>query len=253
VNAFAYAFLNSKPIVFASVNRPYFFDEDSGIDWNKLVFALSLSGLIPCSNSVANLRVEEDNTLKAVTQNSKLIKFRFDKLRVFDSQGVEGLPIPVREEQQYRVLDWISVKSGMTHEHNVLKSIDDLVKELYFYPSSREGMSEDKKDAVAISFLDKEKLNKFEYSDTYVRFKVMDMMKKAGIRGARNGRDPRNPEKYKYYALRAEASHREIQKVKMDLYDDTENITFDYQNYNAEITEDKTYLAKVNNLLSVGI
>jgi hypothetical protein len=114
-------------------------------------------------------------------------------------------------------------------------------------------MSEDKKDAVAISFLDKKQLNKFEYSDTYARFKVLDMMKKAGIRGARNGRDSRNPEKYKYYALKAETAHREIQKVKMDLYNDTESIIFDYQNYKAGTTEDKTYLAKVNSLLSVGI
>lgn len=252
-NAFMYAFLNLKPIVFTSVSKPYFFDEDDGVDWGKLVFALSLSGLIPCSSGVTNLRVEEGNALKAITQNSRLIKFRFDKLRVFDDQGVEGLPVPVREEQQYRVLDWINVKSGMTHEHDVLKSTDDFVKELYFYPSSRDGMSEDKKDAVAISFLDKKQLSKFEYSDTYARFKVLDMMKKAGIRGARNGRDSRNPEKYKYYALKAETAHREIQKVKMDLYNDTESIIFDYQNYKAGTTEDKTYLAKVNSLLSVGI
>ena len=37
-------------------------------------------------------------------------------------------------------------------------------------------------------------LNNFDYSPTMARFKIIQLMKDAGIRGARNGRDTYNPE-----------------------------------------------------------
>ena len=253
VSAHAYAFLNSKPVVFTTVKKPYFFDAaDHTFPWENLVFALNLSGLIPCADNITKLRIDEDNILKAVTQNSRLIKFKFDELRIFDDENVEGLPVPTKEEQQYRVLDWINVKSGMTHEYDILETEDDFVNKVYFYPSLRDSMPLNKKDAVALSFLCKDQINQFEYSDTYVRFKVLDMMKKAGIRGARNGRDTLNPDKYKYYAVKAETSHRDVQKVKMDLYQNTGTLKFDYKDYKANVTEHNSQLMKINNMLSIG-
>ena len=47
-------------------------------------------------------------------------------------------------------------------------------------------------------------------ADTYARFKVCEIMKKSGIRGKKNGRDPNNPEKHKHYAVKVEASKREV-------------------------------------------
>ena len=53
------------------------------------------------------------------------------------------------------------------------------------------------------------------------------MMKKAGIRGARNGRDMRDKEKYKYYAVKIENTKREIASLR-NYYNPTENIIFNY-------------------------
>ena len=58
--------------------------------------------------------------------------------------------------------------------------------------------------------LTREQLNSYEYSDTYARFNILDHMRSAGIRGARNGRDTLNPEKYKYYAVKLETGKREV-------------------------------------------
>ncbi len=66
------------------------------------------------------------------------------------------------------------------------------------------------KDLAAISYLTDEQLADFNYSDTMVKFKVTKMMKEAGIRGARNGRDVNNPERYKYYAVKVEPAERQI-------------------------------------------
>jgi hypothetical protein len=42
-------------------------------------------------------------------------------------------------------------------------------------------------------------------------------MRKAGIRGARNGRDTKNPERYKYYAVKIETNKREVFPVEPDV------------------------------------
>ena len=56
-------------------------------------------------------------------------------------------------------------------------------------------------------------MSNFEYSDTMVKFKVGAMMKKAGIRGARNGRDTNNPNKYKYYSVKKDIDKLLTEKI----------------------------------------
>ena len=77
----------------------------------------------------------------------------------------------------------------------------------------------------------------------------MKMMKDLGIRGNRNGRDMLDKTKYKYYALKLESDKREIQDMRINLYQDTENIEFLYEpeekileNY---ILDQKSYLHKL--------
>ena len=57
-------------------------------------------------------------------------------------------------------------------------------------------------------------------------FKVLKIMKEAGIRGARNGRDMKDKTKYKYYALKIENDRREIIPLQKTLYEETESIEF---------------------------
>jgi hypothetical protein len=90
------------------------------------------------------------------------------------------------------------------------------VREVYFYPTERMSGNHQNKDLVAISYLTKEQLNDIEYSDLYARYKILSMMRKAGIKGARNGRDVNNPHKYKYYLPKIESSGREIFEIKKD-------------------------------------
>jgi hypothetical protein len=56
-------------------------------------------------------------------------------------------------------------------------------------------------------------LNDYRFSDAYVRIKAQNLMKEAGIKGKRNGRDQANPNKYKYYAIRLEAVEREVETI----------------------------------------
>ena len=88
------------------------------------------------------------------------------------------------------------------------------------------------------------------YSDTYVKFKVLDIMKEAGIRGARNGRDMLDKTKYKYYALKIEPEKREIISLQNALYEDTNSIEFIHDTeediINKHSVDNQSYSCKVN-------
>jgi len=257
LEAVSYAFLNQKNIILNDVGKPYFFDffdATAKLDkylvdaveyelttptgskivgtsklevWEKLVFCLSLAGLIPASDKVYSMRIEDNNLFKITTDNSRVLRFKFDKLRIFDSKNINGLENP-KEVDNFKVIDWIDVRSGMKHEYDYFGTEKNFVKDIYFYPSPRTG-DKQRKDLVTVSYMTKEQLEDFEYSDTYVKFKVLDLMKKAGIRGARNGRKPSNPEQYNYHSVKIETSHREIQKNEKPVFENKESIIFDYR------------------------
>ena len=200
----------------------------------------------------------KDNLLKISTHASRLGKFEFNKLIVFEDKGVYGLPSLQRQEiGKSRVIDWFDVRSGMEHDHNLFESEDDFVKKVYFYPSDRFGNQKSgrvRKDLVAISYLDKDEIDAFDYSDTMARFKILQMMKDTGIRGARNGRDTYNPEIYRYYSPKIEATQREIFPNIKNFYEEDERFEFRYDTPQ-EIAEQfecdpNNYSSKLMNLFS---
>jgi len=196
--------------------------------WKRLCYSLSLSGLMPLSNSPCSMRIEED-LLKVYISNTRMIKLKFSQLHVFDGDNVEGL-IDCSSEKLYQVVDWINVRSGMVHKYDRIKTDSSFVNCVHFYPSERVEGNHDKKDLVSISYLTEEQLNDINYSDTYVRFKTRDIMKGLGIRGKRNGKNPNYPHSskapYKYSALTLENDKREIRKSTFGSYEKLENVSF---------------------------
>ena len=260
--ALLYAYYNDLPVLSSNVRLPSFIevfsaDDDLtplGLDnpttvlettsepkligilhvdlWRHLLFLLSLAGNIPMSDKCFSLRFEEENVIKAITNNSRFARFRFEEAIVFDDEGLHGLPNEMirQAEEKYKVVDWMDIKSGMRQKFDYFKTGDDFVDEIFLYPSDRiDGENFSLKDAVAISYLNGDQLQKFEFSDTYVRFKTLKTFKGAGMKGAANGRCTKNPEKTKYYALKIETTRRERHKLERNLYEDTEKIKFNYQ------------------------
>jgi len=251
-----YAYLNSVPIIPNSSRRHDFFEYLSpdlnlerlsikneskklfGFKENKLVgiskfevykkltFLNSMIGHNPLCDKVDTIRIENDY-IKVTTQNFSLIKIKFNKLRIFDDENITGLEEPTGPKDKFRVLDWVNVKSGMTHDYDILKSSIDFVREIHFYPSKRIDGSINRKDLVSVSYLTEEQLRDFDFSDTVAKFNIMKLMKRAGIKGARNGRDTNNPDKYKYYSLNIRPIKREITKRSLPKYKNCDNIIFD--------------------------
>jgi len=219
--------LENAPVVFANPTPPDRFKKLPGSPktqlelWERLVFFMGMRGLIPFSDLCQTVRII-DERLDITTNRYRKSSMRFKNLIIYDDRQIKGLPPAVKEEKDKNlVIDWVNVRSGCTHDLDELSSVDAFVNKVYFYPTER---SDNKsfKDLAAISYLTDEELEDFDFSDTMVKFKVQKMMKEAGIRGARNGRDVNNPERYKYYAIKAEPAQREVFENSKRYYDPTD-------------------------------
>lgn len=202
--------------------------------WERLSFIKSICGGLPFSDKIVSIRVDREAKSLTVSGRGASTDFQYDKLRIFGDKNVHGISdlqvFSEPEPEKYKVYDWFDVRSGCRHGFDYISTEDDFVRELFFYPSARvHGRHDDLKDVVSVSYLNRDQLHSVEYSDTYARLKVKQIMKDHGIRGTRNGRDAKNPEKFKYYALKLESSSRDICEVQKNSYHDSEDITFDYR------------------------
>ena len=141
--ALLYAFKNSLPIIFANPKPPFRYDKIEkeydlsflGLEpfesyyqrqvWERLLVLLGLSGNLPLSSNASGMRIV-DNLLTVTTNNHRVAKFEFNKLVVFDDEGVTGLPAISGEiKEKNRVIDWVNIRQGAKHQHNELEGDDD--------------------------------------------------------------------------------------------------------------------------------
>lgn len=200
--------------------------------WQRLYFHMSLQGQSLLPSPAASIRIE-GNTIKAITHNARMAKVDFKKVTVFDMHNVYGIDCLTGEKTSsiFEVRDWFHVKSGMKHEFDFIDGTDNFVNNIIFYPSERSTMNTSFKDAVSVSYLTNQQLSDYDYSDISARFKALHMMKSAGIRGARNGRDQKDKTRYKYYAVRIENTRRDIIPPMEKLKSEHENISFNYDSF----------------------
>jgi len=268
LEALLYCYLNNTPFIFVALERPhrfsYFspdidlssfginyistapssraeFGQDSSnkligiskdILWEKIYFYLTLAGLNPIADKASSIKLLEFEALKVFTHKARMAKISFKELIIFSDEGVSGLPTPISiPEKKYKVYDWFDVRRGMKHEYDFLEDDDDFVNHILFYPTDRVVGKQALKDAVAVSYLKEWQLDDFDYSDINARFKTLYMMKKAGIRGTRNGRDMNDKTKFKYYAVKIENSHRELELLTKPVYESTNTIKFNNDSF----------------------
>lgn len=262
-----YAAFRGLPVVYCDPIPPFRFDSLShpslsllGFQerevaarevWEKVSFLLGLSGLSLPVQGVTNLRVA-DNQLIMSTEFSKF-KYNFQKLIIVNDSQVKGLPLVIKQESRpNRVIDWVNVRSGCRHEVDYLQDPDsNFVRDIFFFPSERSDNTR-LKDLVAVSYLSDKQLRNFDYSDTMAKFKITKMMKAAGIRGARNGRDQKNPDRYKYYAVKVEPAEREVFPASIRYYEEDDRFDFYYGSiYDIldEAEEMKGYIGKLTRVL----
>lgn len=257
--AVLYAFVHDLPIIYNFESMPRFFEFlDPDIDlspllidntamalrafsdsktvgllkrdvWNRLVWALSLAGNVLFSDKVRTIRLEENNTIRVTTKNTRFAKIQYKELIVFDPDLIQNITNKVLKPAKdlYKVYDWMNITNGMNQEIDYFRTGDHFVDEIYLYPTDRvDGEQLSLKDILTISYLTEEQLLDFEYSDTYARFKVLKIMKQNGIRGNMNGWKTNKKIKRCYYAFKVEPTMRESMPINKVLYQNSDSIKF---------------------------
>ena len=254
LSSLIYAHENNLPILQNGLKRPYFFESGEDV-WERLNFSLSLAGKKILPKPSESVRINS-NEVFAVTKDGFSCRFQFDNLIIFNDDHIQGLDQPSRrvgDMDKRMVVDWYNVRSGMCHDLKKIETDDNFVNTVHFYPSSRIPGNHDRKDLISVSYLTKKEINSIDYSNIYVKFKILSLMKGEGIRGKRNGRDTKNKKLFKYYALDIEHEKREIREITKNKYDSNERIQFmdsvEYSNNNMSFGETGQYLYKLGNAL----
>lgn len=280
LEAFAYAYKHSLPVLYTNLKPPFPFDYlQPDVDfeliplspprvlkstsgtltfgppkeqlWQKLLFVLSVSGRVLYGDTVRSVSIE-GNTMELSCEGTRRKTINFEQVTIFDDKGVIGLP-PLKKQTKYKniVYDWVNVVSGGLHEYDLLQYSDDFIRTVHFYPSDRNDNTR-LKDLVSVSYLTDEQLVDFSYSGTYVKFKLLDIFKELGIRGARNGRDVNRPGHYKYYAVKLEPADRRVVKHIVNEYQSDNRLMFNNQHFD-EIVKQETviegYLKRVSDII----
>ena len=223
-----YAYNNRLPIVYIEPRLSHEFEEAplNRAEQQQLLYKLSLAGKVPFGGSVTSIRLSEGNMLLSI-DDIRTVTAEFNRAIVYDEQGIIGPEcLPHQGENKYEVLDWFSVRSGTQHTQDRIETDSEFVKYIHFYPSERIDGDHDKKDLVAVSFMTESQLADTEYTEVYVKFKVLDAMRKAGIRGPKNGFDQQGRPKHR--PLKIQSVEREYRKITRTICQDTEHIIFNY-------------------------
>jgi len=235
LKAVLFAYYNNFPIILNSRRGPFRFDElpnlladfptkNEYVIWSTLIFEMSMKGLAPHGTDISSIRITDD-VISTTIRESVNIKTKFGKCHIFedDKLTVEN-EIVKQEKKMFRVFDWMSVRSGAVHDLDKINTDDDFVNTVYFYKSERIDGNHNKKDLVSVSLLDEKQLALFDYSDTMAKFKIENLMRENGIKGAKSGLN--KLKKPKRYNIKVEPSYREVISTNRTHYQNSDNVLF---------------------------
>jgi|TARA_R110000824_G_scaffold5670_11_gene26149 hypothetical protein len=193
--------------------------------WERLSYIIAMQGRDFLGRDIESISVKlEEDELSVSSNIFRPKKLRFERLTVFDTENVHGLPFEEPKIDGFRVFDWCNVRSGGKHDLDNLESESEFVKKIHFFLSPRIDGNKYIKDLVAESLLSEEQIYDVDYSDSIARLKIINMMSNAGIKGSKNGIG-------KNLSLKIELTKREIHPIKKYSKDSYENVILDNRHY----------------------
>jgi len=238
--AVLYCYINQRPLIFKHYDYPHFYEyfksdfpleaiflinelnslkAPSGrietgsrkVDiYNRLLFVLSLAGLIPISNKIESVRVEDCQSLKVITGRSKVVKIKFNKLRIFNSKIMSGLIKKNVLVKRHLVHSKFNI-SCKKHDFDFLEPADNFINKVFFYESKL-----GKRKILVTSNLLEGELNDFDYSIIPMKYKLRYIFEKAGIQKHKNFKE-----------IGLDFLGREVYNCDKITYEQIENVIFD--------------------------
>ena len=207
--AIFYSYINQLPLIFKEQNPPHFYERfeadfplekilltnfgrffntpsgtiEAGTSklqiYNRLLFVLGTSGLIPFSDKINKIRLSE-GLLKITTSRAAAIYVKYNKLRVFNAADLEGKFHTKRNKKKRRVHDWFKIK---TQEHNfdLINVDEEFVNKIYFVKE------QNIKKVLVVSNLSEKELLSFDYSIVPMKYKLKEIFIKNNIKKPQRG------------------------------------------------------------------
>jgi hypothetical protein len=222
-----------------SIEGPVHFGTPKIELWSRLIFIMSAAGRLPFGTKDVTIRQKE----KSVTIKTKSRNYYYEVGEVKKIKNTHS---------RFQAFDWIDVRSCGENNLEYVKTKENFISEIFFYPSQRHGTHKTTFDILAISDLTAGELEKFDYCETMARIRVRGALANLGIKGPRNGKNPtypRSPEKYKYAPIKLEHNHREIRAIKTN--NSEQDIVNQFLKENNSLSED-SYLYRFSRRISNG-
>tara|TARA_Y100001954_G_C15734193_1_gene564893 strand:+ start:162 stop:938 length:777 start_codon:yes stop_codon:yes gene_type:complete len=178
--------------------------------WSFIKFMISMRGLVINPESPFSVRVQGDRVY------FDRHEVHFHRCHLFTDQKVKvDLEVSsIENENMYRVLDIMKLHFCSVEDMNMtsIRIEDSYIDEVRFFG---------KKEIICISYLDREQLNSFDYSDTMTRFHVEKaLLSEGGLRRPLISptRGPRKPKPY--------VTERIVEPLKQTIYKSTKRIKY---------------------------
>jgi hypothetical protein len=232
----AFAYLNDCYHIQSTDFQPLFFEEyprfaffgtkNKSQIWRKFKLWLGLLARNLDYPSLGRIRIQ-DNKIKLFDDNL-LAEFEFEKCYIFESLNVtHENKIQETKPQIYKVVDdFIISRIGKEVTHiSPVHTRDTLLRESYFYNSLRVDGAKFVTDAVTISYLTREQLYDFDYSDTMANFKLKSQLNSLGYIGRKEkGKYKNGTDIYKKLITRH--IKRYVLEQDRNTYLDTQSVKF---------------------------
>jgi hypothetical protein len=205
-------------------NPPEFFEKDKVKLWSNVKWYLSLFGRSANFELPDSIRIL-DGVCK-ISAGGQVQKIKFEKCIIFDALDiVVDNDVIDKDEQQLKVIDHFYL-GGMSKNYlfNKIETEENFVKEIYPYNSGRVEGSDYVTDCQIVSYLSKEDINNFDYSDTMVKFKLEKVLLSAGFKPKIAGKLKSGANKYSRPVL--EHQYRKVINRDRLIYEDSENVIF---------------------------
>ena len=206
VPSLLYSFIHNVPVIFKYKTKPRFFEYiNNSVNLTKiaimkdnkklslpegnlvmpylkskvlehLYLIQSLTGNIPFDDKVADIRVdEEEKILKITTRNQRLFKYKFNKLRIFDTRGLEFLNSTGNTQEHHYVLDEFHFDLRSKYFYDMIPTTGHFPHNIY--------MSSDRKKLMSHSLMTPEEMNSPELSSFFITKSVQHILAQHGVDG----------------------------------------------------------------------
>lgn len=219
IEALEFAFREGYYIFYEKLEAPFHLDQTkNGLNKKDVIenyaFLLSLCGLNLHSHINSEFRLGKEK-LTITGKVPWTIEVFFETVHDFRKAKNKNI--------LYKVIDYINVRSCGNHDIRELKTENNFVKEIYFYPSHRSNSSKNfslsthdyesiTKDAMIVSYLNHSQIQNEDYSSIYSRLRLKEIMQEIGIKGKKCGYHPNG--KQKYNSIKLEFARREINEIE---------------------------------------